>query len=81
MVQGRRVHLIATSKHNTAPAESPPISNMPPYSRSFTARSFVPHYAQHISTACVMHANGILKTKASARKEPPTSFRRASACA
>ena len=32
------------------------------YMRSFTARSFVPHYAQRISTACVMHgAEGILK--------------------
>ena len=32
------------------------------YTRSFTARSFVPHFGQRISTACVMHgAEGILK--------------------
>ena len=32
------------------------------YSRSYTARSFVPYYAQSISSACVMHgADGILK--------------------
>ena len=32
------------------------------YTRSFTARSFVPHYAQRMSAACVMNgAEGILK--------------------
>ena len=32
------------------------------YSRSFTARSFVPYYTQSICSACVMHgADGILK--------------------
>ena len=32
------------------------------YSRSYTASSFVPHYAQSICSACVMHgADGILK--------------------
>ena len=32
------------------------------YTRSYTARSFVPHFAQRISTACVMEgAKGILK--------------------
>ena len=32
------------------------------YSRSYTARSFVPYYAQSICSACVMHgAHGILK--------------------
>ena len=32
------------------------------YSRSFTAASFVPYYAQSICSACVMHgADGILK--------------------
>ena len=32
------------------------------YSRSYTAHSFVPHYAQSICSACVMHgADGILK--------------------
>ena len=32
------------------------------YSRSYTARSFVPYYAQSICSACVMHgADGILK--------------------
>ena len=32
------------------------------YSRSYTAHSFVPYYAQSISSACVMHgADGILK--------------------
>ena len=32
------------------------------YSRSYTARSFVPYYAQSICSACVMHgSDGILK--------------------
>ena len=32
------------------------------YSRSFTAASFVPYYAQSICSACVMHgADGILR--------------------
>ena len=32
------------------------------YTRSYTAQSFVPHFAQRISTACVMEgAKGILK--------------------
>ena len=49
------------------------------YSRSFTARSFVPHYAQRISTACVMHgAEGILK---GIRKKSHARLRRAAACA
>ena len=31
------------------------------YTRSHTARSFVPHFAQRLSAACVMHgAEGIL---------------------
>ena len=45
------------------------------YTRSFTARSFVPHYAQRISTACVMYgAEGILK---GIRKASHTRLRRA----
>ena len=49
------------------------------YTRSFTARSFVPHYAQRISTACVMYgAEGILK---GIRKASHTRLRRALACA
>ena len=49
------------------------------HSRSFTARSFVPHYAQRISTACVMHgAEGILK---GIRKKSHDRLRRAAACA
>ena len=49
------------------------------YSRSFTARSFVPHYGQRISTPCVMHgAEGILK---GIRKNSHVRLRRAAACA
>ena len=49
------------------------------YTRSFTARSFVPYYAQRISTACVMYgAEGILK---GIRKASHTRLRRALACA
>ena len=45
------------------------------YTRSFTARSFVPYYAQRISTACVMYgAEGILK---GIRKASHTRLRRA----
>ena len=45
------------------------------YTRSFTARSFVPYYAQRISTACVMYgAEGILK---GIRKASHTHLRRA----
>ena len=48
------------------------------YSRSYTARSFVPHYAQRISTACVMcGAEGILK---GVRKKSHERLRRAAAC-
>ena len=47
------------------------------YTRSFTARSFVPHYAQRISAACVMHgAEGILK---GVRKKSHDRLRRAAA--
>ena len=32
------------------------------YTRSYTARSFVPHFSQSICSACIMHgAEGILK--------------------
>ena len=38
------------------------------YTRSFTARSFVPFYSQSICSACVMHgSNGILKGILTAR--------------
>ena len=47
--------------------------------RSFTARSFVPHFGQRISTACVMYgAEGILK---GLRKKSHDRLRRAAACA
>ena len=47
------------------------------YSRSYTAKSFVPHYAQRISTACVMWgADGILK---GISKQSHTNLRRATA--
>ena len=46
---------------------------------SFTARSFVPHFGQRISTACVMYgAEGILK---GVRKKSHDRLRRAAACA
>ena len=49
------------------------------YTRSFTARSFVPHFGQRISTACVMHgAEGRLK---GIRKKSHVRLRRAAACA
>ena len=48
------------------------------YTRSFTARSFVPHYAQRISAACVMYgAEGILK---GVRKLSHDRLRRAAVC-
>ena len=47
------------------------------YTRSFTARSFVPYYAQRISTACVMYgAEGIVT---GIRKASHTRLRRAMA--
>ena len=49
------------------------------YTRSYTARSFVPHFAQRISTACVMEgAKGILK---GIRKKSHDHLRRALATA
>ena len=49
------------------------------YTRSYTARSFVPHFGQRISTACVMYgAEGILK---GVRKKSHDRLRRAAACA
>ena len=49
------------------------------YTRSYTARSFVPYFGQRISTACVMHgAEGILK---GVRKKSHDRLRRAAACA
>ena len=39
------------------------------YTRSYTARSFVPHYSQRISSACVMHgAAGMIKYLTTLRK-------------
>ena len=39
------------------------------YTRSYTARSFVPHYAQCISSACVLHgAAGMIKYLTTLRK-------------
>ena len=39
------------------------------YTRSYTARSFVPHYAQRISSACVLHgAAGMIKYLSKLRK-------------
>ena len=49
------------------------------YTHSYTARSFVPYFAQRISTACVMEgAKGILK---SVRKASHAHLRRAMASA
>ena len=49
------------------------------YTRSYTARSFVPYFGQRISTACVMYgAEGILK---GIRKKSHDRLRRAAACA
>ena len=49
------------------------------YTHSYTARSFVPHFGQRISTACVMYgAEGILK---GVRKKSHDRLRRAAACA
>ena len=49
------------------------------YTRSYTARSFVPHFAQRISSACVMEgAKGILKC---VRKASHAHLRRTSASA
>ena len=49
------------------------------YTRSYTARSFVPYFAQRISTACVMEgAEGILK---GIRKKSHAHLRRAAATA
>ena len=48
------------------------------YTHSFTARSFVPHFAQRMSAACVMNgAEGILK---GVRKMSHDRLRRAAAC-
>ena len=39
------------------------------YTRSYTARSFVPHFAQRISSACVLHgAAGMIKYLSKLRK-------------
>ena len=41
------------------------------YTRSYTARSFVPHFAQRISTACVMEgAKGRILKGIHPQKEP-----------
>ena len=44
--------------------------NSTDYTRSYTARSFVPHYTQRISSACVMHgAAGIIHCLGQLRTE------------